>query len=479
MSSLALYAELADTYAKAIELGTIKPDARLPSVRELARIHSISVSTAMQVYRTLEMAGLVQARPRSGYFVSVPSTLSLKNSEHRVRGLPNSAHYIGIHTEVSNFVALRESGSFKYDLSQACATPDLYPTQALRTHLMRAIRLQPQVFSEAPPLKGDLELRAALAEHALKSGIVIDSEQILITSGATEAINLALKAVATEGDVVAVESPAFYGIFQVLESLGLKALEIPTHPHTGFSVDALELALNMGVKVKAVVVVPLLQNPQGCNMPDESKQRLLKLCEKHHVALIEDDPYRDFLDPNPALKSIKSYDKNGQVIYCASLHKILAPGLRLGWISAGQWQARVEMLKYAQSHNTDGLSQTVAARFLSTHDYERHSVRFRAALKSRMTETLKIIDRYFPKNITINKPLGGMQLWVELEEGSSSRQIYNQAAEQGLLITPGYLFSNSDKSDNCFRINTSGICSSEKEDVMKMLGDIVKKETLR
>lgn len=476
MSLLTLYAGLATSYAKAIQTGAIQPGSRLPSVRELARTHKISLTTAVKVYRTLEEDGLVHARPRSGYFANLPkkpNSTCLK--KQATPSIPENAQYIGTHTSVSNFVACRVSSSPWLDLSQASAAFDLYPAEALRVHLMRALRMQPQLFCEAPPLQGASELRKALASHALKSGAVIAPNQILITSGATEAINLALKAVSTYGDIIAVESPTFYGLFQILESLGLQALEIPTQPETGFSVDALELALDMGVKVKAVIVTPILQNPLGCSTPDIQKKRLLKLCEKYQIALIEDDPYRDLLDATPPPQSIKSLDKSGLVIYCASLHKILAPGIRLGWITAGRWHSRVEILKYAKSHNTDGLSQSVVAKFLLSNDYERHLTRFRSALHIRISSTLEMIYKHFPKNIRINKPQGGMQLWIELPERCSAQLIYEQAAKQGVLIAPGNIFCNNNKYNNFIRINTSGTCNEKKEKAIQMLGNIILK----
>lgn len=475
MSLLTLYADLATSYAKAIQKGTIQPGSRLPSVRELTRTHKISLTTAVKVYRTLEADGLVHARPRSGYFVNPPKKLDSRCLNQVIPSIPDNAQYIGTHTAVSNFVACRVSSSPWLDLSQASAAFDLYPAEALRIHLMRALRRQPQLFCEAPPLQGVSELRKALASHALKSGTVIAPDQILITNGATEAINLALKAVSTYGDIIAVESPTFYGLFQVLESLGLKALEIPTQPKTGFSVDALELALDMGVKVKAVIVIPILQNPLGCSMPDIQKKRLLKLCEKYQIALIEDDPYRDLLDSIPPPQSIKSLDKSGLVIYCASLHKILAPGIRLGWITAGRWQSRIEMLKYTKSHNTDGLSQSVVAKFLLSNDYERHLNRFRSALHTRMLNTLDMIYRHFPKSIRVNKPLGGMQLWIELPEGCSAQIVYEQAAKEGILIAPGNIFCNNNKFNNFIRINTSETCNEKKEKAIKILGGIILK----
>jgi DNA-binding transcriptional MocR family regulator len=211
-----------------------------------------------------------------------------------------------------------------------------------------------------------------------------------------------------------VESPTFYGLLQVLESLGLRALEIPTSPQTGISLEALQLAADTYGDIKAVVVVPHLQNPLGSVMPDANKQGLLRLCEERGIALIEDDTYSALVDSGTSLPAIKSWDTSGQVIHCASLHKILAPGMRLGWMAAGRWQARVEMLKYAQTRNNEGLSQIGAGQFMATGAYDRHLRRLRGALATQRERTAEAIAHYFPPGTRMNVPPGGLQLWVEL-----------------------------------------------------------------
>ena len=232
----------------------------------------------------------------------------------------------------------------------------------------------------APP-QGCLEFREVLAQRALLAGMRLSAADIQVTNGCTEALNLALRAVANPGDTIAVESPTFYGLLQTLESLGLKALEIPTSPRTGISVGAVELALRNTPGIKAVVVVPYLQNPTGSIMPAAHKQALLRLCQQQDVALIEDDTYGALVDDavlrEEPLRAIKSWDDSGHVMHCASLHKSLAPGLRLGWVSAGRWQARVEMLKFAASRSNERLAQMAVASFIGSAAYDRYLRRLR------------------------------------------------------------------------------------------------------
>ena len=452
-----LYRRLATHYRGAIEAGSLRPGERMPSLRNLMRLHDISLSTALQLCRTLESDGWAEARDRSGYFVRQPRRLRMAPmDEPPVGQRPDPAQYVGIHARVSAFVAQRRAAEIKLNFSIARAAPQLYPAEALRSGMSRALRLHPELLAGVPPLQGDPAFRAVLAKRALAAGMRLAPEDVLVTNGCIEALNLALRAVAQPGDTIAVESPTFYGLLQVLESLGLRALEIPTSPQTGLSIEALDLALQTYDDIKAVVVIPHLQNPLGSVMPDAHKQRLVMLCERHGIALIEDDTYSELLDVDSTPRAVKSWDNasaNGNVIHCASLHKILAPGLRLGWIAAGRWQPRVEMLKYAQTRNNEVLSQIGAGEFMATGAYDRHLRRLRTALAGQRERTAEAIARHFPTGTRLNLPNGGLQLWVELPGGLSSERLFNAALREGILIAPGWLFSNTARTDHFLRLN--------------------------
>lgn len=229
--------------------------------------------------------------------------------------------------------------------------------------------------------------------------------------------------------------------------MGLRALEIPTSPRTGISIDALELALQTYPGIKAVVVVPHLQNPLGSIMPDGHKQRLVALCEASSVALIEDDTYSDLVNStltgDTPLRAMKSWDTTGNVIYCASLHKILAPGLRVGWMSAGRWRARVEMLKFAQTRGNEELTQLAAADYIASPAYDRHLRRMRGLLAAQREKTAEAIASSFPAGTRLNVPNGGLALWVELPDQLNSARVFDAALKEQILIAPGSIFTNS------------------------------------
>ena len=476
-----IYQRLASHYRGVIHAGSLAPGDRMPSLRTLMQQHGVSLSTALQLSRQLESEGWLEARPRSGYFVRHPRRSTLARvAEPRLDVAPDAAQYVGIHARVSEFVSRGRLQHITSNFSAARCAPELYAGAALKNAAMRVLRRKPELLVSSSPARGSQHFREVLARRAVGMGLALSPDDIQLTNGCIEALNIALRAVAQPGDTIAVESPTFYGLLQILESLNMRALEIPTSSENGLSVEALELALRTYPGIKAVVVVPHLQNPLGAIMPDARKQALLALCENHDIALIEDDTYSELVNRTgsassqaAAPRAIKSWDTNGRVIFCASLHKILAPGLRLGWISAGRWQARVEMLKYAQTRSNEELSQLAAANFMASSGYDRHLRALRSKLAVQRARTAEAIATYFPPGTRLNLPDGGLALWVELPQQLSSRPVFDQALEAKILVAPGWLFSNSQRFDHYLRINCGWPYSTAVDDGLRKLGGIV------
>jgi len=338
---------------------------------------------------------------------------------------------------------------------------------------MRALRRDHDLLVRSPAPGGNPEFRNAMARRAMASGLVLSAEDMVVTHGCIEALNLALRAVAQPGDTIAVESPTFYGFLQILESLGLRALEIPTSASTGMSLEALELAIRTYGDIKAVVVVPHLQNPLGSIMPDANKQRLVQMCEQHGIAIIEDDTYSDLVESEAPPNALKAWDRSGNVIYCASLHKTLAPGMRLGWMAAGRWHERVAMLKYAQTRDNEEWSQIAAAEFIASSAYDRHLRRLRVALHAQRARMADAIATHFPLGTRLTTPRGGVTLWVELPGKLSSTAVFDAAIQQGILLAPGAMFSNSGRFDHFLRLSCGMRYTDELDDAMRRLGHIV------
>lgn len=472
MDSPPLYRRLADHYRSAIENGSLVAGDRFPSIRALMARHEVSLSTALQACRQLETDGWLEARPRSGNFVCHPRRRAPSPLVEPALLQPlDPASYVGVHARVSEFVARCRQTAVKANFSRARGAPGLYPGEALKNAAARALRKYPELLVNVGSHKGNASFRTLLARRAMDAGMLISPEEIVVTQGCIEALNLALRAVTQPGEIVAVESPTFYGLLQILESLGLRALEIPTSPHTGISLEALELATRTCPGIKALVIVPHLQNPLGSIMPDSHKARLVGFCEQQGIPLIEDDTYSALCEAGPQ-RALKSWDQSGNVIHCASLHKILAPGLRLGWISGGRWQTRVEMFKHAQTHYNEELSQLAAADFIGSSAYERHLRRLRSTLRNHRQQMADAITAHFPAGTRLNHPDGGLSLWIELPGQLSSQRLFDAALQEGILVAPGLLFSNSNRFEHFVRLNCGWPYTPDIAAAVRRLGEL-------
>lgn len=444
-----LYQALASELAGAIAQGTLKVGDRLPSTRKLAARYNVSMATAVQAFRELENRHLIEARARSGYFVARTRTVAVEPAASRP---PASVRYAVTPSLLQEFItALDTPGVVR--LGSAVPSSDWLPTRQLARLSSSIIRRRPSLTVMYQAGRGALELREAIARRALEIGCRLHADDIVITNGCVEALNLCLRSVARPGDTVAVESPTYHLLLHALASLGLKVLEIPTHPATGASVEAIDLATSRRGAIKALLLIPTHQNPVGSVMPDEHKARLVELCEQRGVALIEDDIYGDAsfgqVRPLPA----KAWDKRGNVLYCSSFTKTLAPGMRVGWCAPGRHVDAVALTKRATSIFTAHEPQLAIAEFLSTGGYDRHLKRLRASLRDNAERVLQRVQETFPAGCRVTNPGGGYVLWVELPRRIDAVELFHRARAQNIVIAPGPLFSMSSRYDNFVRIS--------------------------
>ncbi len=477
MPSTPMYQQLASHYGVAIEQNTLRLGMRMPSVRELMRRHHVSLSTALQTLRLLEERGWVEARPRVGYFVrqgAMPALEDWSEADLRTPLAPSAAAanpFAGINERISLLVESARRADVRVDLGGATPGPELFDTAWMNKTTVALLREQPGILAMGRSTAGSHpEFQSAMALRALGSGMRIAPHEVLATCGNTEAVHLALSAVARPGDVVAVESPTYYGLLQGIESLGLKTLEIPCSQHTGLSLEALDLAVRTEPRLRAVVAVPDLQMPLGSLMPDAQKAALVEFCRTHDLALVEDDSYRPFVEAPQAPRPLKAWDVSGHVVYCESLNKTLAPGLRQGWMSAGRWHDRVQMLKFAQSRNTHTLGQLLVARWATSPAFERHLQRLRPRLRIQRERTAQAIARHFPPGTRLRLPPGGLSLWVQLPARVASSTLFQQALREGIRIAPGAMFSNTDRYEPFIRVSCAQAFTDALEEAYRALG---------
>lgn len=466
---MARYQEIADDIASLISSGILRAGQRIPSVRKASASHKVSAGTVLQAFDQLEARGLIEARPQSGYYVRKP------HSGFAPEPKSTTPHARAMQLDVSELVfSVLEQIKHREQVpfGSAFPSPELFPLARLnRMAAATARRLKPWAsVDDLPP--GNAELRHQIALRYLESGCTVAPDDIVITCGALEAINISLQAVTRPGDTVAIESPAFYSTLQAIERLGLRAVEIATHPRTGIELDALEAALKSH-DIKACILVTTFQNPLGACMPDESKAALVKLLKRHDVPLIEDDVYSELYFDSKRPRPAKAFDKSGLVLHCGSFSKCLAPGYRVGWVAAGRYCTQVERIKLMTTLSTASLPQAAIAEFLKHGAYERHLRHLRHALATQCHEMMRAVSQHFPGDCRMTRPEGGYMLWVELPKGVDALHLHQLALAEGISLAPGPIFSAQRKYRNCVRLNFGYPWSPRLEAAIKKLGRLV------
>ncbi len=466
---LPLYERFALELESQILAGTFPVGERIPSIRETSIQREISFSTVVHAYELLENRGLIEARPQSGYYVK---------SRARTRAPePDFSSFQGdpTHVSIDDVSEQLVQDTLKPEFAQfgaALPDPALLPTARLNRILAELAREGgfPDSIIGAP--EGREELRIQVAQRAFTHGCDLPPDKIVITAGCTEALCLCLQALCEPGDLVAIESPTYFGILMALEAQHLRALEIPTHPGRGMSLDALKFAVD-NHPVKAVVAMTNFSNPTGSLMDDESKYALVAFLEGRGIPLIEDDINGElhFSDRRPRVA--KSFDESGNVLLCSSWAKDISSGYRIGWVAPGRYFTKVRRLKYALNVRTSVLPQLTIARFLESGGYDQHLRKIRRAYAQKMSELAQSVSTHFPEGTRVTEPSGGFVLWVQLPGGLDSMRLYREALKAFITIAPGYVFSPSHKFNDYIRLNAAWWSQRSEADLIR-LSQVVK-----
>ena len=470
--TLTRYEQVARRLTDLIEHGTLRPGERVPSVRRCSVQLDVSIATVLQAYRLLENRGFIEAHPQSGYYVRArrwipPSEPAVSQPEPR-----------SVQVRVSDLVmdvvrAARATGLVK--LGATMPNLELYPVRQLNRTLASVGRRSPLASNSFDPPPGNVALRQQIARRALEAGCTLAPDDVITTVGATEALSLSLRAVANPGDTIAIESPCFFGILQMIESLGLRACEIPTHPREGVCLDQLKKRLR-SCRVKACVFSPNFSNPVGSCMTDENKQRLVAMLAEREIPLIEDDIYGSLGFGPRRPKAAKAFDTEGWVLLCDSFTKTLSPGYRVGWVAPGRFKSRVQFLKYVTTAASPALPQMAIAEFLQNGSYEQHLRRIRRLYAAQMQRLVDAIGRYFPQGTKFTRPAGGMCLWVELPTGVDALALYRQALAAKISIAPGPLFSAKQRFPNYIRLSYANPWTPEIEQALIRLSQLTHRQ---
>ncbi|HVI45609.1 MAG TPA: PLP-dependent aminotransferase family protein [Chitinophaga sp.] len=465
-----LYLQLAQRIESMISSGVYAIGEKLPSLRSLHREHNVSISTALQVYLHLERKGWVEAKEKSGYFV--------RFSHRLLPELPTVSTPAASpsHVKISEKVAAMMQHSQRagiISLIGPAPHPSLLPVGRINKALRQAALEGKTSYIPYSDLAGHEPLRRHIARLSLNWRGTVSPDDILITNGAMEAAALCLRAVAKAGDTIAIESPTFFGLLQAIENLGMKALEIPTDPVTGISLEKLEDAFRRK-KVTACLFVPNYNNPLGSCMPGQHKKELARLIEKYQVPLIEDDVYGELYFSPDRPSTIKSFDRADLVLYCSSFSKFIAPGLRVGWIISHRYRERLNELKFLSSVGTSLLTQLVINKYLDNQRPDLHLRLLRQQLSTQRMQLIQAVKEYFPAGTRLTRPDGGISIWVELPGKMDTWELYRRALEKQISFTPGGLFSSQHKYGNCLRLSYANPWNEDQDWALQMLGKLAK-----
>lgn len=463
------YEKLAQELIDHIESGALSTGERLASVRQAKDLYGVSTATVVSAYDLLQSRGYVRAQAGSGFYVCfetkpVPPT----QSHHLHIPQPETIERQALIQQL--FESMRKPDIVT--LGAAVIDTATLPLGMIHKALSASIKTQRNNLLNYEHSAGNTELRHLLAKRMAMMDCPVSAEDIVITNGCQEALYLALKHLTTPGDMVAIESPTYYGLLQMLEGLGLKAIEIPTHAQFGISIDALALACDHW-PIKACIVITCGNNPQGFSMRDDAQQALVSLCKTKGIALIEDDNYGDMNYSPQRPGACKRF--SDEVIYCSSFSKPLAAGLRVGWIASRQLAQPLTREKISLNIASAGLPQMAIAHLLKTGLYDKHLRQQRKTLAVAMSQMLQSIQRHFPLGTEYTRPTAGLVTWVQLPEncGLKSSALFYRALEQNIAIAPGLIFSATDKYERWIRLSSGGLWNERKELAMERLGKII------
>lgn len=505
--SMTLYEKIANQISEMIHTGVLKQSEKLPSLRKASQIYGVSPATVQQAYFLLETQGVIYAKERSGFYINpafkvsesidTPITKFSQNAVDFVEDLLQNHSlspqpYAASLSETSSAIIAKpikeqdiEMSDFIFSILEshkdashipfgsAFPSPELFPINHLTDSMAKSLtgltHASYELVSDMPG--GSRELARQIELRYRLNGLRIERDELVITSGAMEALSLSLQATTKPGDLVAIEAPCFYAILQILERLQLKAIEIPVDMTTGMDIAYLEDTLN-NFDVKAIVLMTKYQNPTGCTMPREHLVSLYDLVKEHQVPVIVDDVYSEVYYDSELPAYLKELDDEGLVLHCDSFCKSLAPGFRVGWV-AGRYAKQIERLKLMTTISPSVPSQLAISHYLKHRNYDRHLMRLRAELQKSQERMLEAIAQFFPSEVRATKPMGGYFLWVTLPKEIDALELYRQALAEHISIAPGPIFSASQEFRHHIRLNYGLKWSGELDGAMATLGQLI------
>lgn len=465
-----LYEDIAFHLEAEILNGILQLGDKLPSIRMFCKQHHVSASTIFQAYYLLESKGLIEARPKSGYYVVYqPKKNQVALPSPALNTIPEIQELTTDHM-ISHMVDLLSKEGYTH---LSTARPDLssLPTATLQKAVKSALtNLGADILNYDHPT-GNAVLRQLIAGQQTKFGKAFTEKDIIITSGCTEALTLCLQAVTQKGDIVLSDSLTYYGIHQIIKNLGLKVIPIPICNTAGLDMTFLQQSIEK-FPVKACLFTTNFNNPTGMSLSEDKKKQLVQLITKHQIPLIEDDVYGELYFGKHRPSTCKQFDTEGLVLYCSSFSKTLAPGYRIGYTIPGKFTETVTNLKRIHSLGSSTLSQQALVAFFSKGRYPYHLKKLRHTLHTNMLAYCKLVYTHFPKDIYLVPPNGGYILWIAFPKDFNSIELFEVAKKHNLIIAPGQIFSMNDSHKNHIRLSFSKPLDVSIEKAIQLVGTL-------
>jgi DNA-binding transcriptional MocR family regulator len=464
------YEIIAEEIASTIQQGLLKRGDKLPSIRQIQALKQVNASTVFQAYYLLEARGLLVTRPRSGYYVAGPlrNDRLLAPASPAATGLPTTL-------QVSDLVFTlldRIKDPQHVPFGSAFPSPLHFPLAKLADHMVASIRRMQASDTVSDIGQGDFELRRQIALRYQLDGTQTDAADIVVTNGALEALNLSLAAVTQPGDSVIIESPSFYAALQAIERMGLRAIEVASHPEHGIDLMALEQAI-IQHQPKACWLMTNFQNPTGSLMREDKKQALAALVTRYRLPLIEDDVYRELYFGKQRPQPAKAWDSEGWVMHCSSFSKSLAPGYRVGWVSAGRFTDQITRLKISTTLATSIPAQHALASYLAKGGYDKYLRQLRHQLMLQQLQYAQALHQHFPEQVRFNQPQGGYFFWMQLPPACDSLRIFQQSIAHNISLAPGHMFSSQQQYANFIRFNYGHPLTAHSLQAIQTLGQLI------
>lgn len=476
-----LYLQITQQVKALIAEGTLKIGDQLPPSRELATTLGVHRTTVSNAYAELEADGVINSHVGRGTFVAAhPRTtrnvLDFVRERPTVSPLFWNALFVGEPGEdrLHNLLHLHHNKNV-IGFAYALPSPELFPLDDIKRCVDRVLRREGNIVLQMGESIGYAPLREYLVGKLAAAGIHVKTDDILITNGCQQSLDLIRRVLVGRGDTVLIENPTYPGVFSVFDTEDTKCISVPVGDN-GLDLGALEEVLSHH-RAKLLYTAPTFHNPTGVTMDLAARRQLLDIAFKYRVPIVEDDIYGDLHYDGPSLPSLKALDENGVVIYLGSFSKMGFPGLRVGWIAAPSIVIdRLSVVKQSSDLHTNLLAQAALCE-LSKHGLlAKHLKRVRRAYAERRNRMLEALKKYFPEGASWSHPRGGMSVWVTLPSSLDATYILSLALQEGITFSPGVNFYLDSPRPNTMRLTFTMVEASKIEEGVKRLGAILKKQ---